>query len=397
MSLNPNLYSIEIVVNQLVLNSDPAEDQNLCIEVEFLENILIQICDKKFDLSNDLNGKSCIFTLPRLLNTKDEVNLFFSQTNSRDEKVTLGKSSFPVKEIFDKISNGFDLNKQSLETVYESAVNSIGLEVNESNIPYGWKVSGKSTSAFIDNPKSETVKNLFQIIDLNGEQIGCAILIMRITCFGPTIKNCFKNEDKPKMPPQPPACPQNSVIFEENAETPPYEEFRTEMNENSLIIRIAKDENLQTTVFEKSVPNCKTKNPIILGNLKYPGKFDHEIDSKQFIKNPNCDLTCLNKGTDPTGVELTRKECDNPNVDVFVLKIGKKKNKNSKNTIELELRTPKGPEFPVLETKGIQVFEEEFSAPIIQEEIEIPVVKEKTEKPEKPKGKLNKNKKLKKK
>lgn len=390
MSLNQNLYSIEIVVNQLVLNSIPPEDQKLCVEVEFLENVLIQICDKKFELSNELNGKSCIFTLPRLLTKEDGLNLIFSKTNSQDEKVTLGKSQFPVKEIFDKISNGFDLNEISLESVYESVVYSIALEDIESNIPYGWHVPGKSTSVMNDNPKSETVKNLFQIIDLNGEQIGCAILIMRITCFGPTIKSCFKNEDKSVRPPPP---PQNFVVFEEKVENP-YEEFTTEMNENSLTIRIAKNENLKTTVFEKSAPSFKTKNPVILGNLKYPGRFDHEIDSKQFIKNPNCDLTCLNKGTDPLGVEVTRKVCDNPNVDVFVLKIGKKKNKNSKNSIELELRTPKGPQFPVMETKGMQVIEEDFFAPIIEQVIEIPVLKEK---PEKPKGKLNKNKKLKKK
>lgn len=384
MSLNQNLYSIEIVVNQLVLSSNPTDDEKLCVEVEFLENILIQICDQKFELSNELNGKSCIFTLPRLLTNEDEIKLFFSKTNSLDEKVTLGKSTFPsVKEIFDKISNGFQIDQKSIESVYESALLSIPLEDIESNIPYGWNVSGKSTSLIINNPKSETVKNLFQIIDLNGEQIGCAIMIMRITCFGPTIKNCFKIQERVIPPP-----PQNSVIFEETVDQSPYEEFTTEMNENSLIIRIAKNENLKTKVFEKS----KNKNPIIFGNLKYPGRFDHEIDSKQFIKNPNCDLNCLTKGTDPLGVEVTRKEIDNQNVDVFVLKIGKKRNKTSKNAIEFELRTPKGPQLPVMETKAIQVIEEEFTKEIVQ--IEIPEIKEK---PEKPKEKFIKNKKLKKK
>lgn len=382
MSLK-NLYSLEIIVNQLVLNSIAPDAQKLCVEVEFLESILVQICDKKFELSNDLNGKSCIFTLPRPLTKDDEINLHFSKTNSLDEKVTLGKSGFPVKETFDKISSGFEMDESSIESLYESVVFSLPKEDIESTIPYGWHNSEKSSSLIMKNPKSETVKNLFQIIDLNGDRIGCAVLIMRITCFGPTIKNCFKIEDK-----YIPSPPTNSVIFEEKEESP-YEEFTAEMNENCLTIRVEKNENLKTTVFEKSVPKCRKQNPIILGNLKYPGRFDHEMDPKQFIKNPNCDLSCLNKESDPYGVEVTRKDCDNPNVDVFVLKIGKKKNKCSKNSVELELRTPKCPEYPVFETKGIQVMEEDFVEPIVEEVIEIPVIKEKTDKAkEKPNKKL---------
>lgn len=60
------------------------------------------------------------------------------------------------------------------------------------------------------------------------------------------------------------------------------------------------------------------------------------------------------------GVEICKGRQLDPQTDVYILKLGKKK--GTKHEVELELRTPKCPEMyePSYNTTAVQVYEEEF-------------------------------------
>ena len=179
---------------------------------------------------------------------------------------------------------------------------------------------------------------------------------------------------------------------ESDADKSKFDEFAAEVNGNALIVRINKDNPSYSVtricgseVVDKSYsnkPKCPSKcacskEPICPS--KYPSKCPRTFPSKCPAKCPsNCSyckvLTanqcnspekyrcktpptrniCLQvdpNGTQsmitgkcklPKGIEICQKGCNNEDIDVFILKIGRKcASQNQKNEIELELRTPK--------------------------------------------------------
>lgn len=158
-------------------------------------------------------------------------------------------------------------------------------------------------------------------------------------------------------------------------------------NSNSVLT----DYQRKTSCGGSSYKNTDTL-PAIRGNLKYPGRFEdqsvrfniHEREptdatEKYRIKPPTSRNACLQvdnenlhrikEGLCPIkhGISLCKKGCEDDN-DIFTFKINRKRTaKNGKkNEIELELRTPRGRnlEIPKLETREVQVNENEFFAPI---------------------------------
>lgn len=159
----------------------------------------------------------------------------------------------------------------------------------------------------------------------------------------------------------------------------------------------------QTSCLGKSFKNS-FRLPIIRGNLKYPGRLD---DSIKFDLYDKCNPThatekyktkpqqsrgvCLQVDGEnlkqelngkcklPRGISVCKKGCDS-DTDVFVLKIGREQTdkKGRKNEIELEMRTPKGPdnEIKKKETREVQVDEKDFiqtKVPTKKVEISAPV------------------------
>lgn len=124
--------------------------------------------------------------------------------------------------------------------------------------------------------------------------------------------------------------------------------------------------------------------PVIRGNLKYPDrqwsadfmmcKQKRPICAEDYRKRPDPTRSVCMQTRDPAeelhsvhpcGIEICKKGWHDPNVDVFVLKLGKNKttrDMDGGNQIELELRTPKGPMYErrPKETRGVQVIEAEF-------------------------------------
>lgn len=142
----------------------------------------------------------------------------------------------------------------------------------------------------------------------------------------------------------------------------------------------------QTNCLGDSYQNSVTL-PIIRGNQKYPARFNcqnllkfnfcdkmnSDVSQKYRVHPPinrnvcqqvdELDLTSEKNPKSVKGIEICKKGCADPNTDVFVLKIGKKRNsQDKKSEIELEMRTPKGPdvERKKKETVGCQVIINKF-------------------------------------
>ncbi|XP_055595060.1 uncharacterized protein LOC129745761 [Uranotaenia lowii] len=192
---------------------------------------------------------------------------------------------------------------------------------------------------------------------------------------------------------------------------PPYDEYTAQMNGNAITIRVEKFSDIKVMLDGEETEGACTKGcwtslkmpegtyaleekyvqreknacclPVVRGNLKYPaqqwsGDFmmcrsKRPICAEHYRSRPDpmrniCMQTRDPEATDPAnacGIEICRKGSCDPNVDVFVLKLGKNKtsrDEQAPNQIELELRTPKGPmiEKRPKETRGCQVIEEEF-------------------------------------
>ncbi|XP_053685588.1 uncharacterized protein LOC128735119 [Sabethes cyaneus] len=236
-----------------------------------------------------------------------------------------------------------------------------------------------------------------------------------------------KECDNRSIPSQPPT-PAVSVTSKESV-CAPYDEYTAEMNGNAISIRVEKNSDIKVMLGDeqdgKCVKGCWTsltlpegvyalqeryverqKNPcrlpVVRGNLKYPAqqwsgdflvcKQKRPICAEDFRKRPDPTRSICMQTRDPestedpaaaNGIEICRKGWHDPNVDVFVLKLGKNKTTHgdgSPNQIELELRTPKGPmvEKRPKETRGVQVIEAEF------DDVKKPPVKEAPKKAKKP-------------
>ncbi|XP_058838306.1 uncharacterized protein LOC131693997 [Topomyia yanbarensis] len=204
-----------------------------------------------------------------------------------------------------------------------------------------------------------------------------------------------------------PGPPPGSVSSKEEI-CSPYDEYTAEMNGNAISIRVEKDCQLKVMLPDEPDDNCtkgcwtslalpegvyaleeryvqREENacrlPVVRGNLKYPArqwsgdfmmcKQKRPICAEDFRVRPDQTRSvCMQtrdpeKTVEPCGIEICRKGWNDPNVDVFVLKLGKNKTSRGEaahNQVEVELRTPKGPmvEKKAKETRGVQVIEEEF-------------------------------------
>uniref|UniRef100_A0A182NCA5 Uncharacterized protein n=1 Tax=Anopheles dirus TaxID=7168 RepID=A0A182NCA5_9DIPT len=235
---------------------------------------------------------------------------------------------------------------------------------------------------------------------------------------------CYKVEDEPVVQcvtletlddeQQQLVCPNGSLASIVGTaivpEEQPYDEYAAELNGNAICIRIEKDANIAVSIdgdaSDECTKGCWTsltlpdgvyglkeeyvrhetngcKLPVVRGTLKYPA-YHWSGDFMVAKKTTPVTVEDFRRKPDPTrtvglqvlpeqvehgcaGIEICRKGWHDPNVDVFVLKLGKNKRTAaaggpSRNEIEIEMRTPRGParELRPKETRGVQVHEEEF-------------------------------------
>ncbi|CAO1343766.1 unnamed protein product [Diamesa serratosioi] len=299
-------------------------------------------------------------------------------------------------------------------------------------------------------PTCDTMKELVQLTNKNDNIVGTSMFTLRFSCFGSTINQNMNVLSRGEFITSPENNPfvgtrcypvknkrTNAQAKEHNcltnkkcssseslktnwcrvedidADKTKFDEFAAEINGNALIVRINKDNPsyLVTHVCGSEVvtrpcsdePKCSSKYP-----SKCPSKCSYckvlnanncNSPEKYRCKTPPTRSICLQADPNgsknvtsgkcklPNGIELCQKGCNNEDIDVFVLKIGRKcASQNQKNEIELELRTPKvkfllfsqaiiyyfyffllqGPEIcepRPKESREVQVIESEFEDP----------------------------------
>nr|XP_040236017.2 uncharacterized protein LOC120957735 [Anopheles coluzzii]XP_040236018.2 uncharacterized protein LOC120957735 [Anopheles coluzzii] len=236
-----------------------------------------------------------------------------------------------------------------------------------------------------------------------------------VTCYkvqDEPVVQCVTLEDQDE---QQLVCPKGSLASIVGTaiepEVQPYDEYAAELNGNAICIRVEKDANIAVSLDGEETDGC-TKGcwtsltlpdgvyglkeeyvrreanncqlPVIRGTLKYPAyhwagdfmvaKKTTPVTVDDYRKRPDPTRTVGLQALPPdqlerdcAGIEICRKGWHDPNVDVFVLKLGKNKRTtaadgNPRNEVEIELRTPRGPsrEIRPKETRGVQVIEVEF-------------------------------------
>lgn len=156
--------------------------------------------------------------------------------------------------------------------------------------------------------------------------------------------------------------------------------------------------------------------PVIHGTFKYPSQmpcsFEYspeetaEKGMKKFLAKSRNVGVQMSKVIEPSGlvaskgdelseikkhgIEVCQKGWQDPNTDVFVLKLGQKHGKT--HDVELELRTPKCADIcePSHNSTAVQVFEEEFEDYVKPDHA--PIGKKDAKAPKTPKGKKGKGK-----
>uniref|UniRef100_A0A182J322 Uncharacterized protein n=1 Tax=Anopheles atroparvus TaxID=41427 RepID=A0A182J322_ANOAO len=220
------------------------------------------------------------------------------------------------------------------------------------------------------------------------------------------------NDGQPVAPKASLASIEKSAI--EMKEEQPYDEYAAELNGNAICIRVEKDANIAVNIDGDEGTGGCTKGcwtsltlpdgvyglkeefvhrqanacqlPVVRGTLKYPAyhwtgdfmlaKKTTPVTIEDFRKKPDPTRTVGLQACSPAdeqlekqlaGIEICRKGWHDPNVDVFLLKLGKRQEDAggtnvARHPIEIELRTPKGPsrEIRPKETRGVQVLENEF-------------------------------------
>lgn len=261
----------------------------------------------------------------------------------------------------------------------------------------------------------DSFNELLQCESVDKECSLCLYYKMKVCCFG-TMRVPTENERNFFKPNQceekcgSPKVPINSsaIQTESTKKVPEFDEFVAEINGNSLIVRVSKNSQVVTRMLEyntssmkepnicrkKSVKKCccgldfqnltdlqiqnnclgqtyenSSKLPFIRGNLKYPARFNfpeplqHNIPQNfhrghfQTASNRNLCQQMNEQGFEygpkiAKGIEIFKRGSSDPNSDVLLLKMGKKRNQ-----IELEMRTPKGSDYErrKMESRGCQV------------------------------------------
>lgn len=194
---------------------------------------------------------------------------------------------------------------------------------------------------------------------------------------------------QPRMPPcampvQQPMCPAAAAMQQDMNPPGCYQEIGAEMGGNALKIRVHKEPQASSCMCGSEAPTT-TMHPIQAGSSACPGPASPDCpmvpqsmnmtpgsqNAKPFeFKIAGCPGGAGNNvtvvppvATLPDGTQVT--ELSDPNRDVFILRIGKKsEGVCKKNNLELELCTPKGPDYkpaPKKETRDSQVDEKELA------------------------------------
>uniref|UniRef100_A0A1B0AL21 Transcriptional cofactor Bfc domain-containing protein n=1 Tax=Glossina palpalis gambiensis TaxID=67801 RepID=A0A1B0AL21_9MUSC len=194
------LYMFEVVVDDLLVtrpNYCAPEEYPTCCEVSFRNSVFLSICDRGFgecvDPTAPKCGKCCLFSLDAPINDTDKLLIHIYKKKTNKCKFLVGCTDMPIKGLFDKVMESFNIENPKWEDTAKKHITSI------SN-PHEPK-----SSEIIDNdcdedsmgrreqlcPTSELTKRLLPLFNLKGSQTGNVVLIIRLVANGPAIVSSF--------------------------------------------------------------------------------------------------------------------------------------------------------------------------------------------------------------
>lgn len=412
------MFNVDFILKKFALFDEDKVDCQKTITFRMLPNLFLDINEDEYIEQVNCSKpviKNCMLSLSddQLKNDLRACILAYkSECNNATESIQIG--CYKIDNInccFKKLKEDFDK-----EFLKRQAANGGKVPINTP-------------------PTEQTISQLAQLTNPStNKAAGSVYFSIHMTCFGP-----YKHKNNMSL--------DGFTSDQENEakDESEFDEFMAQINGNSLIVRVPKNNPyLVTQVFDESNDklkdaltirgcnqqidfqfpsnfmccqckqnygkcNCNSaltdfqrrtscagksyKNngllPAIRGNLKYPGRFENQaVKFNVFDHCSPADATDkyrvkpmksrgvamqINEknlhreleGLCPIqpGIKLCKKDCLD-DTDVFTFKINRKRiaKNGKKNEIELELRTPRGPslEVPKLETREVQVNENEF-------------------------------------
>ncbi|XP_053659953.1 uncharacterized protein LOC128708995 [Anopheles marshallii] len=403
--------------------------RELCVRLQLANLVRCEVCEKDFGSALDMavrkTGENCLFAYNPTIEQEAELVLQVSahEKGPTGMKKLIGSWKGPGREMLVELAKAFDLQN---ETSVEKSSNESLLAGEVDRIEQRNHKPVSNTFKQLYPLEMETEGTVVGVVILTirmsclGPNINQKVLFggrdlqqQPVTCYkmeNEPVVQCVTLEDQDEQELIGPKGSLASIVGTEIVpEVQPYDEYAAELNENAICIRVDKDANIAVSIDGEESNEC-TKGcwtsltlpdgvyglkeeyirqeangcrlPVIRGTLKYPAyhwsgdfmlaKKTTPVTVEDYRKKPDPTRTVALQALpaqlerDCAGFEICRKGWHDPNVDVFVLKLGKNKRNsaggNPRNQVEIELRTPRGPsqEIRPKVSRGVQVIEEEF-------------------------------------
>uniref|UniRef100_A0A182WFT2 Uncharacterized protein n=1 Tax=Anopheles minimus TaxID=112268 RepID=A0A182WFT2_9DIPT len=404
--------------------------KELCVRLQLSNLVRCEVCEKDFGSALDMEvrktGENCLFAYNPSIELEEELALRISAHEKGPDgaKKLLGSWKEPARDMLVELAQAYDLqNGTSVEECSKESMHSDELEqvMQRKNKPVSKNFKASYPLEMETESKVVGVVILTTRMSCLGPNIHQKVLFgerdlqqQPVTCYkveNEPVVQCVTLEDQDE---QVLVCPKGSLASivgtEIVPEVQPYDEYAAELNGNAICIRVERNANIAVSIDGEESNECtkgcwtsltlpdgvyglkeeyirqeanRCQLPVVRGTLKYPA-YHWSGDFMLAKKTTPVTIEDYRKKPDPTrtvglqalpeqlerdcaGIEICRKGWHDPNVDVFLLKLGKNKRNspeggNPRNEIEIELRTPRGPtqEIRPKVSRGMQVIEEEF-------------------------------------
>ncbi|KAL7734725.1 hypothetical protein ACLKA6_011014 [Drosophila palustris] len=227
MTVVPHLiYMFEFVVDDLVIthnNYCAPEEYPICVEICFRNSVYVSICDRDYgnreNPSRPKSGKRCIFALESPVTKDDRLLVYVYKKRSNCCKFLVGLMEVKIKYLFDRVKKSFDMGNFNWNKEWQEQLADMPKMKNSSYVLDRCDCydSGFERREHF-RPLSEVSKQMIPLFNLCNRQTGNIVLIMRLSCHGPTIVSAFIKDGNRYVPQPPSKQPQNrpSLIYEED-------------------------------------------------------------------------------------------------------------------------------------------------------------------------------------
>lgn len=216
-SIRGMMYMFEFIVEDLIIahpNHCAPVEFTTSVEINFRNNVYLNICDSDYFGLRVKRGKRCIFTVLRQITEDDRLIIQVSKKrkvrNQGNIKFILGTADAEVKSLFDTVDTKF---KNENIDWYERRQNHLmkrpTMDTEKKSILDNCECYEVSDHRYEEmTPIFEKTKRLVPLFNLCQKQTGNILMIISLHCLGPSIM-CFTRTMP--TPPPPRFCPFDDV------------------------------------------------------------------------------------------------------------------------------------------------------------------------------------------